>query len=107
MKLTASQLRKIIKEEVAKVVAEAEQGYDPRAIDAALESADPRGLAGATAVALNFLLANKLPVDVLNKVLRQAGDFSRNAQIETVRSALAQAPGVAVQEDLARMLGLY
>jgi hypothetical protein len=106
MKLTASQLRKIIKEEVSRVMAE-NIGPDADTIAAALESADldPEALAGAMSVALNFLLQDRIPADVIRQVARNPGYWTRDVQIDTVKRALAEPnPPLA---HLGSMLGLY
>lgn len=107
MKLTASQLRKIIKEEVSRVVAENNRGPDAAAIAAALEGADSEALAGAMSVALNFLLEDRIPVDVLRQVARNPGYWTRNVQIDTIKRALAEPPPQDVLDHLGSMLGLY
>ena len=108
MKITLSQLRKIIKEEVSRVVAEAETtNRSPDAIAAALKTADPEALAGAMSVALNFLLQDRIPVDVLRTVARNPGYWTRDVQIDTVNRALAEPPPQDVVDHLADMLGLY
>lgn len=105
MKLTASQLRKIIKEEVSRVMAENNPGPDAATIAAALDDAGDEALAGAMAVALNFLLQDRISPDVIRQVALNPGYWTRDVQIDTVKRALAEPnPPLA---HLGSMLGLY
>ena len=89
------------------MVAENNLGPDADAVAAALETAEPEALAGAMSVALNFLLQDRIPVDVLRQVARNPGYWTRDVQIDTVKRALAEPPPQDVVAHLGSMLGLY
>ena len=89
MKLTANQLRKIIKEEVSRVLSE---GTDELvgSIKAKVETADRNSLEGAAAVALRFFLQDKLSDSLIEDVFRNLGGVDEDSLRGTVLELLDQ-----------------
>jgi hypothetical protein len=105
MKLTASQLKKIIKEEVSRVLSE---GNDELvgSIKAKVETADRNSLEGAAAVALRFFLKGKLSDSLIDDVLRALGGVDEDSLQGTVLELLDQSNVPAdVLDQVDMMLG--
>lgn len=105
MKLTANQLRKIIKEEVSRVLSESGDGL-VGSIKAKVETADRNSLEGAAAVALRFFLKGKLSDSIIEEVFRKLPGENDNTLKGTVLALLNQSnvpADVLKQVDL--MLG--
>ena len=105
MKLTASQLKKIIKEEVSRVLSE---GNDELvgSIKAKVETADRNSLEGAAAVALRFFLKDKLSDNLIDDVLRALGGVDEDSLQGTVLELLDQSNVPAdVLDQVDMMLG--